>query len=93
MGEFTEIEIQEIVDQWGQVYVPEGQTTKDIKKMIFTEDDLSADFTRVPNEGSIYKSTYTTIDEVLQAFQLPFLPKGDSKFGARSILQSSRWSG
>lgn len=80
MGEFTEIEIQEIVDQWGQVYVPEGQTEKDIKKMIFTEDDLSADFNRVPNEGSIYKSAYATIDEVLQAFQLDFLPKGDIEF-------------
>jgi hypothetical protein len=77
---FTEIEIQEIVDQWGQVYVPEGQTEKDIKKMIFTEDDLSADFRKVPNPGSIYKSAYATIDEVLQAFQIDFLPKGDVQF-------------
>lgn len=77
---FTDIEIQEIVDQWGQVYVPEGQTEKDIKKMIFTEDDLSGDFRKVPNTGSIYKSAYSTIDEVLQAFQVPFLPKGDIAF-------------
>jgi hypothetical protein len=77
---FTEIEIQEIVDQWGQVYLPEGQTEKDIKKMIFTEDDLSGDFRKVPNTGSVYKSAYSTIDEVLQAFQVPFLPKGDVAF-------------
>ncbi len=77
---FTEIEIQEIVDQWGQVYVPEGQTEKDIKKMIFTEDDLSADFRKVPNPGSIYKSAYSTIEEVLQAFQIDYLPKGDTEF-------------
>lgn len=77
---FTELEIQEIVDQWGQVYVPEGQTEKDIKKMIFTEDDLSADFRKVPNPGSIYKSAYATIEEVLQAFQIDFLPKGDTAF-------------
>lgn len=77
---FTDIEIQEIVDQWGQVYVPEGQTEKDIKKMIFTEDDLSGDFRKVPNPGSVYKSAYSTIEEVLQAFQVPFLPKGDVEF-------------
>lgn len=80
MDQFTEIEIQEIVDQWGAVYIPEGQTEKDIKKMIFTEDDLSGDFRKVPNKGSVYKSAYTTIDEVLQAFQVPFLPKGDIEF-------------
>lgn len=80
MSNFTEIEIQEIVDQWGQVYVPEGQTEKDIKKMIFTEDDLSADFTKIPNEGSVYKSAYSSLDEVLQAFQVDWTPKGTVTF-------------
>lgn len=80
MDKFTDIEIAEIVDQWGRVYVQEGQTDKDIKKMIFTEDDLSGDFTKVPNQGSIYKAAYTTIEEVLQAFQVPFSPKGDISF-------------
>jgi putative sterol carrier protein len=80
MDKFTDIELAEIVEQWGQVYVPEGQTDKDIKKMIFTEDDISGDFRKVPNPGSIYKSAYSTIDEVLQAFQVPFAPKGDISF-------------
>lgn len=80
MDKFTDIEIAEIVSQWGQAYVPEGQTEKDIKKMIFTEDDLSGDFRKVPNVGSIYKSAFATIEEVLQAFQVPFVPKGDVEF-------------
>lgn len=75
-----EIDISEIIQEWGATYRDEGQTAKDIKKKLFFEDDLSAHFSMRPNASSTFRSTFASATEVLQAFSIPFTPKGNIAF-------------
>lgn len=75
-----ELEIQDLILEFGEQYVPGGQTAKDIKKQLFATQGIEEDFQMVPEDGSVYKSVYATIDEVLQAFAIPFANKGTTTF-------------
>lgn len=76
----AELNIQAIVDEWGKRYTPEGQTAKDIKTQLFTPSETEAFFMKRPNDGDYFKSGYATIDEVTQAFSIPFVKKGTTTF-------------
>lgn len=76
----TQINIQQLIDEWGAFYRPEGQTARDIKTQLLVEDDISQYFPAIPHEGSHFRSVYATIDEVLQAFSIPFTPKSTMTF-------------
>lgn len=72
--------IQALVDEWGARYTPEGQTLKDIKTEIFVPSETEKYFKKRPNKGDFFKSAYATIDDVTQAFQIDFQPKGTAEF-------------
>lgn len=76
----AKINIDAVVDEFGKVYIPGGQTAKDIKTKLFAQEETAAYFRKIPNEGDVYRSAYATIDEVLQAFSIPFTPKGEMTF-------------
>jgi hypothetical protein len=74
------INIDDIIAEWGARYTPEGQTTKDIKKQLFSPSETEAFFMNVPTEGDYYKSSFVTIGDVTQAFSVPFVSKGGTTF-------------
>lgn len=76
----AEINIQAVIDEFGKKYVPGGQTEKDIKTQLFAQEETAQYFRKVPNKGSVYRSAYATISEVLQAFQIDFTPKAALTF-------------
>ncbi len=74
------IDIDAIIDEWGVRYTPEGQTARDIKTQLFAPSETEAFFRNVPTDGDYYKSAFATVDEVTQAFAIPFVPKGTLSF-------------
>ncbi|REE01138.1 hypothetical protein [Marinoscillum furvescens] len=80
MTTYSDIDIDQIVAEWGKEYVDRGQTARDIKMKLFKMDDLSMYFRQIPWDESHYKSVYATIDSVLQAFSIPFTAKNKSTF-------------
>lgn len=76
----AELNIQAVIDEWGKRYTPEGQTAKDIKTQLFMPSETEAFFKKRPNDGDYFKSGYATIDEVTQAFSIPFVKKGTATF-------------
>ncbi len=73
-------DIDQIVAEWQAKYINQGQTEKDIKTELFAQDDIMSDFRRVPETNSHYRSAFATIDEVLQAFSVPFVTKSKTTF-------------
>ena len=82
----AEMNITDILNKWGEIYTPEGQTAVSIKTQLFEAADTSMDFRTVPHEGSVYKSAYASHDEVLQAYGIEFLDKGTGTFKAWECL-------
>lgn len=78
----AEMNIEAIVNEWGKVYLNQGQTDKDIKKQLFEapEGSLKSYFRKVPETNTEYRSSYASIDEVLQAFAIPFNDKSETVF-------------
>jgi len=74
------INIDNVIAEWGARYTPEGQSMKDIKTQLFAPSETEAFFTPVPAEGDYHKGGFTTIDEVTQAFGIPFVAKGGVTF-------------
>lgn len=72
--------IDQIIAEWDAKYIDQGQTAKDIKTQLFAQDDITADFTRVPEKNTHYRSAYASVDEVLQAFSVPFVTKSTTTF-------------
>jgi hypothetical protein len=76
----ADFNIDAIIAEFGARYTPEGQTERDIKTQLFAASETEAFFSTVPNTGDYYKSAFATIDEVTQAFGIPFTSKGGSTF-------------
>lgn len=76
----ADIDVSELVDQWGAQYVNEGQTMKDIRKALFTPERAFGFFKKRPTKNTLVKSTYNSIEDIGQAFGIDFHPKGGMKF-------------
>jgi hypothetical protein len=72
--------IDAIIAEFGARYTPAGQTERDLKTQLFAAAETEAYFSTVPNTGDYYRSAFATIDEVTQAFGIPFTAKGGSTF-------------
>lgn len=72
--------IDAIIAEFGAVYENNGQTDRDIKRQLFAQDDISQYFRRIPWTDEIYRSAYGSVDEVLQAFSIPFTSKATLTF-------------
>lgn len=77
---FTGIDISEIVSEFGAKYTNEGQTMKDIRKKLFSPSRTESFFMKRPEDNDFYKSVYATVDQVLQAFSIPFTKKSTVSF-------------
>jgi hypothetical protein len=69
-----------VVQEFGARYTPEGQTAKDIKTQLFTPSATENFFALRPNDGDYFKSAFSSVDEVTQAFSIPFVKKGTVTF-------------
>jgi hypothetical protein len=76
----ADFNIDAIIAEFGARYTPEGQAAKDIKTQLFQPSETEAFFMTRPNDGDYYKSAFATIDEVTQAFSIPFAVKGGASF-------------
>lgn len=79
------MDVSAIVNKWGAQYVNEGQTAKDIKKKLFTQPRTASFFRRIPEENTIYKSSYATMDSTLQAMTEYYHSKGTLTFTPHEI--------
>lgn len=74
------INIDDLILEFGEQYIPGGQTAKSIKQQLYAVASIEEDFRMVPENGSHYVSVYSSISEVLQAFSIPFVTKGNLTF-------------
>jgi hypothetical protein len=74
------MDIDLIIEEFGAKYIAGGQTEKSINTELFAQDDITRDFMRVPENDTHFRSSYATIDEVLQAFSIPFASKSTTTF-------------
>ena len=72
--------IDQIIAEWQAKYIDQGQSAKDIKTQLFAQDDIMMDFARVPETNTHFRSAYASVDEVLQAFSIPFKDKSTTTF-------------
>ena len=80
------INITDVITEFGSKYIPGGQTAKDIKTQLFAKGETEQLFRRIPVEGDVYRSSYAKIDEVSQAFSIPFVAKGGTSFKPNEIV-------
>lgn len=74
------IDITAVVTEFLARYTNEGQMMKDIRKQLFQQSVTEKFFKKRPWDNDYYRSVYATIDEVLQAFAIPFVKKGTLTF-------------
>jgi hypothetical protein len=80
------INATDVINEFGKKYVPGGQTEKDIKLQLFAQSETEKLFNKIPVEGDVYRSSFAKVDEVTQAFSIPFKPKGTLAFKPTEIV-------
>jgi hypothetical protein len=73
-------DLDEIIAEWGARYQDEGQTMANVHSQLFQIGGLEEYFPMQPEDSDHFKGVYTSVDEVLQAFSIPFTPKGKVTF-------------
>lgn len=86
MGAFV---ISALIALWGNIYTNEGQTAADIRKQLFEPGMTDAYFANRPTKNDTYKSVYSTTDDVLQAFSIPFTEDGNITFKPSEVKLGS----
>lgn len=76
----AEFDISALIAEFGSKYENNRQSQKDIKNELMPKDDFSSEFELRPWTDTNYRSVYSTVDEVLQAFSIPFTDKGTVDF-------------
>lgn len=77
---FTGIDISDIITEFTAKYTNEGQMLKDIRKKLFSPSRTESFFMKRPEDNDFYKSVYASVDQVLQAFSIPFTKKSTTTF-------------
>lgn len=77
MEEFV---LDDLIAEFGDRYQNEGQTMADIHSQLFETGGLEEYFPMQPEDSDFFKGVYASIDDVLQAFHLDFVPKGASTY-------------
>lgn len=77
---FDDIDVSQIVAEWGDRYQNEGQSMADVHSELFEVGGLEEEFTMMPEDNDYYKGAYATAEDVLQAFSIPFTRKGKSTY-------------
>lgn len=77
----ADIDVTDLVSDWGKAYIDEGQKLADIRKAAFDQPRAFGFFKKIPHKSDIVKSVYATPDDILQAFGVEFHAKGGVHFG------------
>ena len=75
-----DIDVSDLVADWGKAYINEDQKLSDIRKAVFDQNRAFGFFKKIPHKSDIVKSVYATPDDILQAFGIEFNPKGGVHF-------------
>lgn len=75
----------DLVTQFGDVYVPEGQNEKRLLSALRQKSVTPSYAKPLITDGEIYKFSNTKLTEVVQAFQKSFTAKGDATFAPNEI--------
>lgn len=74
------LDISQIIAEFEARYQNQGQTARDIRRELFQPSVTETFFRTIPWNQDYYRSAYANIDSVLQAFSVPFVKKGTTKF-------------
>ncbi|HVZ97975.1 MAG TPA: hypothetical protein VG847_13930 [Chitinophagaceae bacterium] len=81
----TTITSADVVDQFGEYYINNGQNENDIHDTLREQLEDIGDFTVVDSDDTILRAANVEYTEVLQAFQTAFTPKGSVTFTPKEI--------
>lgn len=76
----ADIDVTDLVSDWGKAYINEGQKLADIRKAAFDQQRAFSFFKKVPHKSDIVKSVFATPEDILQAFGIEFHEKGGAHF-------------
>ncbi len=74
------LDIAQIVAEFEARYQNQGQTAQDIRRQLFEPSVTESFFRTIPWNQDYYRSSFADIDEVTQAFSVPFVAKSTSSF-------------
>ena len=75
-----EYDLDELITEYGNKYVDQGQNMASITTQLFDVGGLEEYFTMQPEDSDYFTGIYATVDEVLQAFSIPFTTKGKTTY-------------
>ncbi len=81
----VEIDIEDIVTEWGEYYVNQSQNMSRLKKKLYQGTETDQYFKLQIVTDTVDNNAYAEMAEVLQAYQDAFTPKGDMTFKPVSI--------
>lgn len=82
---FPEIEAADIVTEYGDHYIDEGQNMKSLKQALRQRSKTPLACTPKVETNTVYRSARTTMGRIVQAFQKSFTNKGSLTFKPRQI--------
>lgn len=80
-----QLDITEIISEFGSYYKDNGQGVKDIRKKLMIMSDTDKLFYKSPTKDTQLQGGNVEISDVLQAYQDTFTPMGDTTFTTRKI--------
>lgn len=81
----TTITSADVVEQFGDYYINNGQNENDIHDTLREQLEDIGDFTVVDSDDTMLRAANVEYTEVLQAFQTAFTPKGSVTFTPKEI--------
>ncbi len=78
--QMTEVTIDQIVQDFGDYYVSEGQNMSNLHMLPFQSFDTRDAFTIVPTNNTELRESNVEVGEILQAYQEDFTAKGSMTF-------------
>lgn len=74
------VNIDDIISEWGNYYINQGQNMDNLKTAIYKPSKTESYFGLYPTTDTKLRNSLVEMDEVLQAYQDAFTPKGDAAF-------------
>jgi hypothetical protein len=76
----TVITIDQILADWGEYYLNEGQNMDNLHMLPFESFDTRDAFTIIPTNDTILRESNVEVTSILQQYQEDFTPKGSMEF-------------
>lgn len=79
------IDVADVITEWGAYYVNQGQNASNLRSKIYQPSETDKYFALHLTEDTQIRNVSVEMDEVLQAYQDAFTPKGDMVFAPVEI--------